>query len=202
MEPGSMRADDRSLVGWGVAVGAYPASVVAEIVRLSATADGDIVIQIGAHEMGQGIRTAIAAIVVRKLGVPADRVRGEIGDTRGVPQHLTAGSWGTASVVPAASAAADAMLKELNQLSPSGLTGRTPAQVLKAAGRSTLEVETRSKGPGQPDDIYDRLKVGQLAIDGPIYPGFVTFSYVIPLAGPVASRATVSRRACKAGVRL
>jgi len=92
MEPGSMRADDRSLVGWGVAVGAYPASVVAEIVRLSATADGDIVIQIGSHEMGQGIRTAIAAIVVRKLGVPADRVRAEIGDTRGVPQHLTAGS--------------------------------------------------------------------------------------------------------------
>jgi len=42
--------------------------------------------------MGQGIRTAIAAIVVRKLGVPADRVRAEIGDTRGVPQHLTAGS--------------------------------------------------------------------------------------------------------------
>jgi len=128
--------------------------------------------------MGQGIRSAIAAIVARKLGVPADRVRAEIGDTRGVPQHPTAGSWGTASVVPAASAAADAMLKALNDLSPSGAAGRTPAQILKAAGRSTLEVESRHKGPGQPDDIYDQLKAGQLAIDGPIYPGFVTFSYI------------------------
>ena len=178
MAPGSMRANDGSLIGWGVAIGAYPASVVAEIVRLTVLADGDVVINVGAHEMGQGIRSAIAAIVARKLGVPADRVRAEIGDTRGVPQHPTAGSWGTASVVPAASAAADAMLKALNDLSPSGAAGQTPAQILKAAGRSTLEVESRHKGPGQPDDIYDQLKAGQLAIDGPIYPGFVTFSYI------------------------
>ena len=179
MAPGSMRADDGSLIGWGVAIGAYPASVVAEIVRLKVFADGDVVINIGAHEMGQGIRNAIVAIVVQKLGVPADRVRAEIGDTRGVPQHVTAGSWGTASVVPAASAAADAMLKALNDLSPNAAAaGRTPAQILKAAGRSMLEVESRHKGPGQPDDIYDQLKAGQLAIDGPIYPGFVTFSYI------------------------
>jgi xanthine dehydrogenase YagR molybdenum-binding subunit len=178
MAPGSMRADDGSLIGWGVAIGAYPASVVAEIVRLIVTADGDVVIQIGAHEMGQGIRTAIAAVVARKLGVPVDRVRAEIGDTRGVPQHLTAGSWGTASVVPAASAAADAMMKALDELRPSGSPGWTPAQILKAAGRPTVEVETRHKGPGQPDDIYDRLKMGMLAIDGPTYPGFVTFSYI------------------------
>jgi len=70
------------------------------------------------------------------------------------------------------------MLKALNDLSPSGAAGQTPAQILKAAGRSTLEVESRHKGPGQPDDIYDQLKAGQLAIDGPIYPGFVTFSYI------------------------
>jgi xanthine dehydrogenase YagR molybdenum-binding subunit len=179
MAPGSMRADDGSLIGWGVAIGAYPASVVAEIVRLKVFADGDVVINIGAHEMGQGIRNAIVAVVVQKLGVPADRVRAEIGDTRGVPQHVTAGSWGTASVVPAASAAADAMLKALNDLSPNAAAaGRTPAQILKAAGRSMLEVESRHKGPGQPDDIYDQLKAGQLAIDGPIYPGFVTFSYI------------------------
>src|SRR6266446_7656332 len=120
MAPGSMRANDGSLIGWGVAIGAYPASVVAEIVRLTVLADGDVVINVGAHEMGQGIRSAIAAIVDRKLGDPAERVRAEIGDTRGVPQHPTAGSWGTASVVPAASAAADAMLKALNDLSPSG----------------------------------------------------------------------------------
>jgi xanthine dehydrogenase YagR molybdenum-binding subunit len=70
------------------------------------------------------------------------------------------------------------MLKALNELSPSTAAGQTPAQILKAAGRSKLEVESRHKGPGQPEDIYDRLKAGQLAIDGPIYPGFVTFSYI------------------------
>ena len=38
----------------------------------------------------------------RKLGVPPEQVTVELGDTRVVPQHLTAGSWGTASAIPAA----------------------------------------------------------------------------------------------------
>jgi xanthine dehydrogenase YagR molybdenum-binding subunit len=178
LAPGSMRADDGSLIGWGVAIGAYGGSIAAEIARLKVTADGDVVIRIGAHEMGQGIRTVIAAMVARKLGVPADRVTAEIGDTRAVPQHLTAGSWGTASVAPAASDAADAMLKALNDLSPNGPGGRTPAEILKAAGRPSLEVESRRKAPGQPEEIFGRLEAGQLAIAGPVYPGFVTFSYI------------------------
>ena len=44
-----------------------------------------------------------------------------IGDTRAAPQHLTAGSWGTASAIPAAEDAADAMLKALAELTPGGL---------------------------------------------------------------------------------
>ena len=47
-----------------------------------------------------------------------------IGDTRVAPQHLTAGSWGTASAIPAADDAADAMLKALSELSPDGVSGR------------------------------------------------------------------------------
>lgn len=178
MAPGSMRADDGSLIGWGVAIGAYPASTVPEIARLRVTDDGGISISVGAHEMGQGIRTAIAAIVARKLGVSADHVTAEIGDTRTVPQHLTAGAWGTASVVPVASEAVDAMLKALAELSPGSQAGRTPAEILKAAGRPSLEVEVRRKAPGQPEAIFGRLEAGLVSPGGPEYPGFVTFSYI------------------------
>jgi len=177
MAPQSMRAHNGSFIGWGVAIGAYPCLIVPAVARLRVTVDGGVFISTGGHEMGQGIRTALAAAIGRKLGVPAANVVALIGDTRATPQHLTAGSWGTASAIPAANDAADAMLKALAKLTPGGPPGRTPAQILKAAGRASLQVEIQKKAPGQPDAIYGRLAAGHLSFAGPVYPEFVTFSY-------------------------
>src|SRR5215471_10599827 len=116
--------------------------------RPRVTVDGGVIISIGGHEMGQGIRTALAAAIGHKLGVPAANIVAIIGDTRAAAQHMTAGSWGTASAIPAANDAADAMLKALAKLAPGGPPGRTPAQILKAARRASLEVEIRKKAPG------------------------------------------------------
>ena len=173
-----MRADDGSFIGWGVAAGAYPGLVAATVARLEVTDDGQIFVRVGGHEMGQGVRTALAAALSRKLGVSPDRITAVIGDTRVAPQHLTAGSWGTASVIPTVSEAADQLLNALAELAPRGSADQTPAQILKAAGRASLEVEVRRKGPGQPDAIYDRLAAGLPSIAGPVYPDFVTFSYI------------------------
>jgi xanthine dehydrogenase YagR molybdenum-binding subunit len=136
-----------------------------------------VVIRIGGHEMGQGIRTALANCVSSKLKVPVEQVRAIIGDTRVAPQHLTAGSWGTASAIPAAENAADAMLKALSELSRGSLAG-TPAEILKAAGQRSLEVEAQTKAPGQPDAIFQRLRAGLPSIGGPVYESYVTFSYI------------------------
>ena len=76
MTPQSMRADDGSCIGWGVAIGAYPCFIVPAVARLRVTVEGGVFISIGTHEMGQGIRTALAAAVGRKLGVPAVNCRG------------------------------------------------------------------------------------------------------------------------------
>jgi xanthine dehydrogenase YagR molybdenum-binding subunit len=178
MAPHSMRADDGSFIGWGVAVGAYPGKIVPVAARLRITADGAVFISIGGHEMGQGIRTALVATVSRKLGVPAASVVAVIGDTRVAPQHLTAASSGTASVIPAADAAADALLKALASLTPGGPVGRRPVQILKAAGRASLEVEVQTKAPGQSDATYCRLTAGLPSFAGPVYPEFVTYSYI------------------------
>jgi len=177
MAPGSMRSSDGACVGWGVALGTYPCLIVPQIVRLKATDDGRVFIDIGAHEMGQGIRNVLSAIVGRKLGVAPECIVASIGDTRAVPQHLTAGAWGTASVAPAASDAADALLEALAKLVPAPLQG-TPAELLRAAGQRELEVEIRRKAPGQPDEIFDRLRAGLVSLAGPEYPHTVTFSYV------------------------
>jgi xanthine dehydrogenase YagR molybdenum-binding subunit len=177
-EPGSMRAADGTLIGFGVAAGAYPASMVPAVARLRVTDRGDVSIALGVHEMGQGIRNTIAAILASKLGVPAANVTAWIGDTNAGPQHNTAGAWGTATAVPAAAQAADEMLAALLRLSPDGPSGRSPDQILRDAGRPFLEVETRRLPLGLPEAAFGRLTKGLLAIAGPEYPAFVSFSYI------------------------
>src|SRR6267142_2077883 len=174
--PGYMRAPFEH--GACVAVGAYPGLIVPTVARLKVTDDGGVRLSIGGHEMGQGIRTALAAAVARKLAVPPEGVVVLVGDTRIAPQHVTAGSWGTASAVPTASDAAEAMLQALDQLAPGRSSNQTPAQILKSARRPLLEVEVRRKAPGQPDAIYDRLAAGLPCVGGPIFADFVTFSYI------------------------
>jgi xanthine dehydrogenase YagR molybdenum-binding subunit len=178
MAPGSMRDADGTLIGWGVAVGAYPAHTCPAIARLRVCDDGAIVISVGVHEMGQGARTAVAAAVADVLGVSADKVTTLLGDTAEVPSHLTAGSWGTATAIPAARQAAIDMRAALEALRPAGATGQTPQQILREARRPMLEVEARHRAPGVPDGIYASLAQGQLAIAGPEYPDFVSFSYI------------------------
>lgn len=176
--PGSMRADDGTVIGFGVATGAYPASMVPAIARLRVDDDGRVTIAVGVHEMGQGIRTALAAILSSKLGVPAERVTALLGDTAAVPQHNTAGAWGTATAIPAAARAADEMLAALRRLSPDGAPGRSPEQILRDAGRPFLEVEVRQLPQGLPDAAFARLTQGLMTIAGPEYPEFVSFSHI------------------------
>jgi xanthine dehydrogenase YagR molybdenum-binding subunit len=94
-EPGSMRAADGSLTGWGVAAGTYPALIAPAIAYLSAHTGGQVTVKVDGHEMGQGIRSAIALLVAGNLGIALADITVAIGDTRVAPQHLTAGSWGT-----------------------------------------------------------------------------------------------------------
>jgi xanthine dehydrogenase YagR molybdenum-binding subunit len=182
MAPCSMRDADGTYIGWGVSSGAYPASTTPAVARLRITDDGTISISAGVQEMGQGARNAVAAIVARILDVSAAQITTVLGDTAGPPPHLTAGSWGTATAVPAARQAALDMLDALRRLradtSLAADESATPRQILRAAGRPYLEVEARHRAPGQPEAVFDRLAQGQLAFAGPEYPEFVSFSYI------------------------
>jgi xanthine dehydrogenase YagR molybdenum-binding subunit len=178
MAPGSMRERDGTLIGWGVAAGSYKAAMAPAVARLTVTDQDTATINVGVHEMGQGIRTALSNIVARKLGIAPERVTAEIGTTGASPQHLTAGSWGTATAVPAASEAADAMLRALAELGQGDPAGSKPAELLKAASRPSLTVEIRRKAPGQPEQIFGRLASGLPSVIGPTFPEFVGFSYI------------------------
>jgi xanthine dehydrogenase YagR molybdenum-binding subunit len=175
-QPRSMQASDGTLIGWGVAIGAYPGNVSPAIATLSADTAGTIGVAVSGHEMGQGIRTAITRLVAEDLGIDPAAVEVDVGDTRHAPQHLTAGSWGTASALPAVHAALGQLRTRLGLPETGPVDLRT---AVAASGGPRVAVEATIVGAGQPaDPVVDRLRRGLVAIAGPEYPGFVTFSYI------------------------
>ncbi|MGC6857159.1 xanthine dehydrogenase family protein molybdopterin-binding subunit [Pseudomonas aeruginosa] len=176
--PGSMRAPDGTLIGWGVAVGAYKASMAPAIARLRVRADGTTRIAVSGHEMGQGIRTAILAAVTGGLAIDPARVEIVIGNPDAAPQHITAGSWGTASSVPVVRRAVQAMQVQFDEFRNGRPMRGTLHQMLARWRRPYIEVETRLQAPGQPDAVFDRLQRGLPAAAGPEYKPFVSFSYI------------------------
>ncbi|MFG1696096.1 xanthine dehydrogenase family protein molybdopterin-binding subunit [Nonomuraea sp. NPDC049309] len=193
-DPCSMCEADGTLVGWGVAVGAYPSKTVPVQVRLTAGADGRVLLDAGGHEVGQGITTALVAAVSGDLGIPPDAVAVAAGGTGGVPHHLTAGARGTDSTLLAVHAA----LRELRQRLGAGPEGPVDvAAAVKRTGADEVMAEAVTRAPGQPPEAIDRMRRGLVAPVGPEYPGFVTFSFIAHFAEvrvePVTRRIRVSR---------
>ncbi|WP_207481405.1 xanthine dehydrogenase family protein molybdopterin-binding subunit [Arenibaculum pallidiluteum] len=181
MAPASMVERDGTAIGWGVACGAHKAAASPAAARLEAFADGRIRLAVAGHEMGQGIRTALANVLARRLSVDPRTIEIIVGDTRAADQHLTAGSWGTASATPAADAAGERLIQALRSLDP-GYSGGAPAEVLRRAGRASVAVEVATKAPGQPDAVFQRLQGGLPAVQGPEFPDFVSMSYAAHFA--------------------
>lgn len=176
--PGSMTLPDGTQVGWGVAAGLYPSSVAPAIATLRIGADGATRFSSSGHEMGQGIRSAIAAVLIEKLGADPKKLDIRIGDTSAAPQHLTAGSWGTCSSVPVAMEAVAKMRAAVAELVGTRQVGGTLHRQLAAVRRPFLEVEVSHLGPGQKPDALDSLRAGQHATWGPRYPGFTAISFI------------------------
>jgi len=187
-KPGSMRAANGDLLGWGVAIGLYPGTTVPVKARVRVNRDASIEVSVGGHEMGQGFRTAVALVVADRLGVDPAGIGLTTGDTAAPPQHNTAGAWGTASACPAvydacnqvreellalAGAPPDRAVKEAQQLSPSMI-----ARVLDGAGRGFVEGTATRLPPGLPPEALDHALRGLIAVAGPEYPGFVCFHFI------------------------
>jgi xanthine dehydrogenase YagR molybdenum-binding subunit len=173
--PGSMRADDGAQIGWGVATGAYPASITPAVAHVRADARGRIAVEVDGHEMGQGIRSAITLLVADELGIAVDDVSLVVGDTRVAPQQLTAGSWGTASALPAVYAALRTLRGRL------GVADAGPVDVasaVAATGHPSVDAQAATFAPGQTPEILDVARSGRVAFAGPVYPGFVSFSFI------------------------
>ena len=148
-EPGSMRLPDGTLVGWGLACGIFTTARGAAEATLRVSADGATRVVTGGHEMGQGIRTAIANAILQHLDIDPGKLEIVIGDTTAGPQPLTAGQWGTASVVPVVEKAATQLRAAFDDLvAGRKFFGNMHAQLARLQ-QSSLEVSVAEVAPGQ-----------------------------------------------------
>jgi xanthine dehydrogenase YagR molybdenum-binding subunit len=104
-EPSSMR-DGRTLIGWGMATSTYPTRRMPASAVVRLMADGSAVVQSGTQDIGTGTYTTMAQVAGDELGLSADRVHAELGDSRLPPAPVSGGSMTTASVLPAVQMAA------------------------------------------------------------------------------------------------
>ncbi len=96
-EPRSMR-DGRYLVGLGMATATYPINQSQATVLVRLLASGDAVLQSGTQDIGTGTYTVMAQLAADALGLPIERVRFELGDSRFPPAPVSGGSQTAASV--------------------------------------------------------------------------------------------------------
>lgn len=72
--PRQMRDEAGLLVGWGMGTATFPALMFQAEARAIIRRDGSGVMEIGAHDMGQGATTALAQIAADSLGLEAERM--------------------------------------------------------------------------------------------------------------------------------
>lgn len=140
-QPRSMR-DGRLLIGYGMASSTYPAHRSPASVKASLKSDGTMVVQSASHEMGMGTATVMSQLAAETIGLPAERVRFEYGDTKLPQAPISAGSMTVASVGSAVYGAARDLRKKLIDIAiadpRSPLHDANPDDVVTSEGRMAL----------------------------------------------------------------
>jgi xanthine dehydrogenase YagR molybdenum-binding subunit len=101
------------LVGWGMASAAYPVYRMPAEAAATLQPDGTVVVGTASHDLGTGTYTVMAQIAADALGLPAARVRVELGDTDLPPAPVSGGSITVGTVGPAVQAAARRLRDEM-----------------------------------------------------------------------------------------
>jgi xanthine dehydrogenase YagR molybdenum-binding subunit len=103
-EPRSMR-DGRWLIGWGMATATYPMNYAPASAMARLLPDGTAEVMSASSDMGPGTWTSMTQVAAETLGLPIERVKFMLGDTRLPRAPVHGGSMTMASVGSAVQAA-------------------------------------------------------------------------------------------------
>ena len=158
---GSMR-DGEWLVGWGCATALYPTHIGPAAARVRLMPNGDVRVQIAAHEIGNGVYTVLGQMAAERLGIELSSVTVEVGDSRLPPAPVAGGSNTTASSCSAVLKTCDAIRSKLFHAAVTANDG-------PLAGRNiddlTLKEGRIVAGDGKGEDLgeaFKRMGVGTI----------------------------------------
>ncbi|HEY4545322.1 MAG TPA: xanthine dehydrogenase family protein molybdopterin-binding subunit [Pedomonas sp.] len=103
-KPGAMR-DGRWLIGWGMATANYPMNFSKASAKARLMPDGTAIVTSAASDMGPGTWTSMTQVAADTLGLPIEKVRFLLGDSRLPKAPAHGGSMTMASVGNAVQAA-------------------------------------------------------------------------------------------------
>jgi xanthine dehydrogenase YagR molybdenum-binding subunit len=139
LAPRQMRDEAGLLVGWGMGTATFPALMFQAQARTILGNDGRGVMEIGAHEMGQGAATALAQIAADGLGLDLDQVEFRYGSSDLPDGGIAGGSAHTATAGMAIHSAGANVIAKLADLATgdqrSPLYGAGNAGVVARHGR-------------------------------------------------------------------
>jgi xanthine dehydrogenase YagR molybdenum-binding subunit len=137
--PRQMRDRDGLLVGWGVGTATFPALMFAAKAKAMLHRDGSGVMEIGAHDMGQGAWTALMQIAADALGLDIDQLEFRSGSSDLPDGGIAGGSAHTATAGMAIHNAGADVIARLADLATSDrrspLFGAGNAGVIARGGR-------------------------------------------------------------------
>ena len=166
LAPRQMRDRDGLLVGWGVGTATFPALMFEGHAKAVLRQDGSGVMEIGAHDMGQGAWTALAQIAADSLGLDIDQVEFRSGHSDLPDAGIAGGSAHTATAGMAIHNAGADVIARLADLATndnrSPLYGAGNAGVIARGGR-LFRRDDESRGESY-SDILGRA--GCAAIEG------------------------------------
>jgi xanthine dehydrogenase YagR molybdenum-binding subunit len=133
-KPGSMRSPDGRLIGHGMATATYPAHQfpATASIRLSVDNSGQIraLGSSATQDLGTGMWTVGTQMTASLVGLPEDRARFQLGDSKLPPAGVSGGSTSTNSVGQALADAAVSLKAALLKIA--GDLGNSPVAGLKA----------------------------------------------------------------------
>ncbi|MBE9046328.1 xanthine dehydrogenase family protein molybdopterin-binding subunit [Pleurocapsales cyanobacterium LEGE 10410] len=113
--PGSMREGD-DLIGWGMATATYPGYRFPTAAKAQILANGKVIVSSATHDLGTGTYTIMTQIAADTLGLPIERVKFELGDSKLPIASVSGGSSTAASVSPAVRSACEAACFKLIEM--------------------------------------------------------------------------------------
>ena len=168
LAPRQMRDEKGFLVGWGMGTATFPALMFQAEARAVLRGDGSGVMEIGAHDMGQGAWTALAQIAADGLGLDQDQVEFRSGSSDLPDAGIAGGSAHTATAGMAIHNAGAAVIAKLAELAAgderSPLFGSGNAGVVARGGRLfRRDDESRSESYA---DILGRAGLSEIDARG------------------------------------